>query len=322
MNHRSEYDRKPAAEPGIRSVRSAQKLEASEPIADPRWLVPANQPVIVLLISAAMLGLMFLAAAVALPWVREECGRLAPTQIVLLWLGDILGLAWFVWFLLGTFARLGPAPRREIRNPYWPMVALAVALVLDAAAGIHALVTEVADFDRAIPVDAEVTGIQCDPPAGHDDRASFRVHCRFTDRAGTLHHVVFPVGYNSSHPKPWEWASASATRPADPASPLQLAIRYDPARPGRAWSEMSQGRHINGIEAMAVLRSCAQMLALIPAAITVNHLRRRKAAGGTAPWWMDLHKLGPVIVSVIITLLWGLMQRPLLLAPYVFGGAG
>ena len=252
---------------------------------------------------AALLGIGLWAN---MPYLAAEHRRLELWKIAGFWIGDVMGLLWFLRFtfahaVLGDpLAAVSPSDgRRSLRLVTWAGVA---ALVIDLAFTFYLMRDERDGYARGQVAEAQVFAIQ-----EHKRPAAtgYDLDCTFRDEAGAPHQAHLRV-LAAHHVLP-------ATLPAEPARVLSargegqnmIRIRYDPRLPARAWIDGLGWEDENGLYWFSVGTS------LLQAAATAVFLLllRGHSASGVWPWWWDIYKVLPLAAETFCMLSMGLIDR-------------
>jgi hypothetical protein len=241
-----------------------------------------------------------------MPYLAVEHRRLEPWKMAGFWIGDIMGLLWFLRF---TFAHavlgdpLAPVPasdgRRSLRLLVWAGVA---AILIDLALSLYLMRDERDGYTRARVAEAQVFAIT---EHKRPEATGYDLDCTFRDEAGTPHQTHLRV-LASHHVLP-------ATLPAEAARVLSLRgegqniirIRHDLRLPERAWIDGLGWEDENGLYWFSVGTSVLQ------AAVTALFLLflSRYSASGVWPWWWDIYKVLPLAVETFCLLAMGLIDR-------------
>lgn len=165
----------------------------------------------------------------------REHARLDPWQIALVWLGNAMALAWFLYVANLVFVR--GADARAIAAKGKPtgklvLISMATALGIDLGATLFVSSQERAAFDRAVPAKGQLHAFE-----NRGTLQEPRVELRYTfhDAAGSLHAATIEIYPRGGFFFPEFLSKQQQLALMAKAFPVDFEVKYDPRQPLRNW---------------------------------------------------------------------------------------
>jgi hypothetical protein len=231
------------------------------------------------------------------PHLVEEHRRMESSQVVLIWIGDVIALYWFVCYFVAHYFQ--GRPLGEDVGGTGRKVAI-ISILLGLAVDLTATVLHKRHDHRRFQVAEVVVGEVHAVELRSSDHGMYRLRCHFRDNDGVRREAAFYVGGINKDPG----------LPADLVQkvvkgkvPFPLKVSYDPRRPACTWiTDLGGGRHgfdIHNLSAIAVLLQGFTLFLFhgVPWSLARTY--------GRDPWWVDLHRAYPIMVEAIVVALIG-----------------
>jgi hypothetical protein len=236
------------------------------------------------------------------PHLVEEHRRLEPWQAVLIWIGDVVALFWFVcYFVMHTVQGRpleGARTGRKIA-----IFSLVLALATDLAATVLLQRDDQQRFQAAVVVPGEVHAVEL----RNSNSGMYRLRCQFRSQDGVRREAFFYVGGVNKRP---DLPADLVRNLVQGQVPFPLKVSYDPQQPARTWiTDLGGGRHgfrIHSLSALAVLLQGAILFLFhgVPGDLATMY--------GRDPWWIDLHRVYPLMVEAIAVAMIGFVYLQML----------
>lgn len=233
----------------------------------------------------------------------NELRRLTSFEIAILFLGDIVGLFWFLRFAVRwqsgeMVSRPQPVESRRIPRTVWIMMGTMSLGLLGELAMTHSLrQDEYEGFQRAVPAVCTVDSVQSQFTKGA--ARYWKLNGQYRDAAGETHPVIFYLRASDELP---QLPAPISLAIQQNQMPLELPIVYDPEQPGRSWIPQRGWDDGNRLHYMSLLILFFQFLAscIFLLCLWENIKSRRHL-----PWWTELHNLIPLGTQAFIMALFG-----------------
>lgn len=233
----------------------------------------------------------------------NEQRRLSPLEIGLLWLGDVIGLFWFLrfwlrWQFLSVEESSASLPDSRFPRTAWlVLISMGIGLCSELAMTLSLRHDEYAGFQRAVPANCILHKVNAQIAQGTP--TYWKLDGTYQDAQGETHVVTYYVRERDDLqmlPGP----VVLAIRQGQPNIPLPIV--YDPKRPGRSWIPQLGWDDGNRLHYLSLLILFFQFLfsmlfvALLSGAIKTN---------GRLPDWAEYQGLIPLGCQAFIMALFG-----------------
>ena len=221
----------------------------------------------------------------------NEHRRLSAFEVLLLWLGDAIGLFWFLRYVIRW--RLGwieEAPRRlaDARFPRsaWIMLAsMGLGFAAESAATLSLRHQEIAGYQRAVAATCLVETVIVNKAAGGP--TFWILDGRYQDGAGNWYPVTYYLNEKDQLPR---LPAAVLAEIQKQQTPIRLPIVYDPQRPGRNWIPQLGWDDRNRLHYFSIAFLLFQFLFTL---LFVTLLKDSIRLHHQLPWWHELYNLIP-----------------------------
>ncbi len=233
----------------------------------------------------------------------NEHRRLSTFEIAMLWSGDVVGLFWFLryvvrwqWGMLDEAPR--PLPGSKFPLSAWFLVlSMAIGFVCESAMTWSLHQEEQTGFARALPSMCLLHRVT--PQVVKGVPVYWKLDGRYRDQAGNSYPVTFYVREHEEIPRlPGPIVQAIRQRLAN----IALPIVYDPERASRSWIPQLGWDDQNRLHYFSLLILLFQFLFSIMFVLLLSEsIKNHKHL----PWWTELHGLIPLGCEAFIMALFG-----------------
>ena len=265
---------------------------------------------------AAVLGATAVAAGLWWDWWVFEFARSEPWRAALSWWGDGVALLTCLWAIGIGSAWTAPADRDAAR---WATVGVTLSLLADCGVTASLLVADARGSARAVPAIGQVAGADGSARIADGQSGQIRLRVRFPLAGGGVHEgrVALFLGRNQPGDLPPDlrlWLGRTLSDlPGAAGPPPAVAVRYDPAWPGRfwlakqEWGDLSVGR-------LSVCMLPLMQLALIlfdplEALLTARRPTDRRPEGMDELTWATTGPCRVAFVSLPLLIVVGLIEQ-------------
>ena len=233
----------------------------------------------------------------------SELRRLSYFEAAAIWLGDAIGLYWFLRYAVRwQLGLIECEPRiledRRLPKMVWVMmISMGVGFLGELAMALLLTREEYTGFHRAVPAVCLVEKIQGD--SAPKVARFWKIDGVYEDDAGDSHRVTYYLHVKDDLPLlPGNLAGAIRNKQAG----LQLPIVYDPEHPSRSWIEERGWDDGNRLHYFSFLILLFQFLIMLLFLVLLND---RVKQYNQLPWWTELHCLIPLGAQAFILALFG-----------------
>lgn len=233
----------------------------------------------------------------------NEQRRLSPLEIGLLWLGDVIGLFWFLRFWLRwQFAAPEEFDSSELdfrfpRTAWLIVISMGIGFCSELAMTLSLRHDEYAGFQRAVPATCFLHSVKSQAVQGA--LAYWKLDGRYKDAQGVSHPVTYYVRDRDDF-QLLPGLVVLAIRQGQPNIPLPII--YDPVRPGRSWIPQLGWDDGNRLHYLSLLILLFQFLFSI---MFMALLWESIKAHGHLPVWAEYQGLIPLGCQAFIMALFG-----------------